>query len=492
MANLPGSCERVDVQSLPRDASRSSSLSPTQKPRTKEEKKYGVSCWQADEEVSNCPLCSCEFGIFTRKHHCRFCGLVICADCLKTKAVHHLTREPECVCDGCLRSWKEREASLDIEEVQRREAQALQQQAREEQAFQEQLRRVTEQSLLEQQQEAARQDAAEQHQLELAMEAARIESEEIAARKTREEKLVAEKLLEVGLVESEQPRDGNCQFHALVEMLDGQSHGALREQLVDWLEANADFQLNAEDDATALVHYLDFDPSWAAFCTRMRQPGQYGDHLTLIAAAECTSSQIVVFTSQAQGVNYHVAPRDTAAVRTINLVHYPLQMHFNLAQQLDQTAQPLATLSATPSASLGASAILQHLCARVLYVLDFPGQPIDEQRTTCSFTPANQQLSVGLQDLQCWVAALAGCAPNQVSLCWEDEERDLIAFDTEKELVAAVESIAARGEKVLHLSCSTEDGAKRGSEIDPQATTLEMLSSGESPSSSTAWVLVDE
>ena len=42
MANLSGSCERVDVQSLPRDASRS----PAQKPRTKEEKKYGVSCWQ--------------------------------------------------------------------------------------------------------------------------------------------------------------------------------------------------------------------------------------------------------------------------------------------------------------------------------------------------------------------------------------------------------------------------------------------------------------
>jgi len=66
-----------------------------------------------------------------------------------------------------------------------------------------------------------------------------------------------------------------------------------------WMQANADFQLNVDDEATALVHYLDFDPSWAAFCTRMRQPTQYGDHLTLIAAAECTLSQIVVFTSQA-------------------------------------------------------------------------------------------------------------------------------------------------------------------------------------------------
>ena len=135
---------------------------------------------------------------------------MICADCLKTKAVHPLTREPECVCDGCLRSWKEqREPSLDIEEVQCQEVQALQQQAREELAFQEQLKIVTEQSLLEQQQEAARQDAAEQHQLELAAEAARIlKVRRLWPGKPAKRSWSLRSCSKVGLVEVEQPRDG--------------------------------------------------------------------------------------------------------------------------------------------------------------------------------------------------------------------------------------------------------------------------------------------
>lgn len=37
--------------------------------------------WQPDIEVSNCPKCFKKFGFFNRKHHCRKCGLIYCANC---------------------------------------------------------------------------------------------------------------------------------------------------------------------------------------------------------------------------------------------------------------------------------------------------------------------------------------------------------------------------------------------------------------------------
>jgi hypothetical protein len=40
--------------------------------------------WQADNEVIQCPCCKKEFGFFTRRHHCRICGLVFCDECTPT------------------------------------------------------------------------------------------------------------------------------------------------------------------------------------------------------------------------------------------------------------------------------------------------------------------------------------------------------------------------------------------------------------------------
>jgi len=37
--------------------------------------------WQADAEVTNCPVCKTLFTFFYRKHHCRKCGRVVCANC---------------------------------------------------------------------------------------------------------------------------------------------------------------------------------------------------------------------------------------------------------------------------------------------------------------------------------------------------------------------------------------------------------------------------
>ena len=42
---------------------------------------YVVPPWQPDAEVSDCPICLRAFTFFFRKHHCRKCGRVVCANC---------------------------------------------------------------------------------------------------------------------------------------------------------------------------------------------------------------------------------------------------------------------------------------------------------------------------------------------------------------------------------------------------------------------------
>jgi len=37
--------------------------------------------WAPDAESTTCKACSNEFGWFTRKHHCRFCGDIFCGSC---------------------------------------------------------------------------------------------------------------------------------------------------------------------------------------------------------------------------------------------------------------------------------------------------------------------------------------------------------------------------------------------------------------------------
>lgn len=57
----------------------------------------GSAQWQNDDEYSNCPLCAAEFGMFTRRHHCRRCGGIACGDCSYMKSHPKKMR----VCDPC-------------------------------------------------------------------------------------------------------------------------------------------------------------------------------------------------------------------------------------------------------------------------------------------------------------------------------------------------------------------------------------------------------
>ena len=43
--------------------------------------KPSPSIWIPSQNVSKCYKCKNEFGMFKRKHHCRVCGRVFCANC---------------------------------------------------------------------------------------------------------------------------------------------------------------------------------------------------------------------------------------------------------------------------------------------------------------------------------------------------------------------------------------------------------------------------
>ncbi|KAJ5177337.1 uncharacterized protein N7500_000036 [Penicillium coprophilum] len=56
--------------------------------------------WQADSEVSECPICGIVFNFWHRKHHCRKCGRVVCASCSPHRITipkQYIVRPPEFV-----------------------------------------------------------------------------------------------------------------------------------------------------------------------------------------------------------------------------------------------------------------------------------------------------------------------------------------------------------------------------------------------------------
>lgn len=68
--------------------------------------------WESDADVKQCRICKVTFGVMTRKHHCRRCGRIICANCSK----HQLPvrdkqgkKELVRVCDDCFRRVTEKE-----------------------------------------------------------------------------------------------------------------------------------------------------------------------------------------------------------------------------------------------------------------------------------------------------------------------------------------------------------------------------------------------
>ena len=61
--------------------------------------------WIPDKGVSMCQLCTVEFSMVRRRHHCRLCGRVICGPCSANSVpIAYLGNKSERVCDNCFRT----------------------------------------------------------------------------------------------------------------------------------------------------------------------------------------------------------------------------------------------------------------------------------------------------------------------------------------------------------------------------------------------------
>eukprot|EP01062_Namystynia_karyoxenos_P065530 TRINITY_DN5918_c0_g2_i1.p1 TRINITY_DN5918_c0_g2~~TRINITY_DN5918_c0_g2_i1.p1 ORF type:complete len:424 (+),score=116.64 TRINITY_DN5918_c0_g2_i1:82-1272(+) len=60
----------------------------------------GGVAWVPDNRVSRCAHCSARFNCLLRKHHCRGCGRVMCANCTPQRRVWGYRFAQRC-CDGC-------------------------------------------------------------------------------------------------------------------------------------------------------------------------------------------------------------------------------------------------------------------------------------------------------------------------------------------------------------------------------------------------------
>lgn len=57
--------------------------------------------WADDSEATACITCNSQFTITNRKHHCRNCGQIFCADCSAKRAPMPNFKNPQRVCDFC-------------------------------------------------------------------------------------------------------------------------------------------------------------------------------------------------------------------------------------------------------------------------------------------------------------------------------------------------------------------------------------------------------
>lgn len=58
-----------------------------------------VETWMDDSESKKCLLCGDEFTIFKRRHHCRYCGLLLCGNCTNNSMM--IGDKIERICDCC-------------------------------------------------------------------------------------------------------------------------------------------------------------------------------------------------------------------------------------------------------------------------------------------------------------------------------------------------------------------------------------------------------
>lgn len=127
-----------------------------------------------------------------------------------------------------------------------------------------------------------------------------------------------ERLSTYGLAELQVEGDGNCQFRALADQLfrNPEYHRHVRKEVVKQLKHFHKF-------------YESYVPmKYKSYLKKMKRSGEWGDHLTLQAAADRFGAKICLLTSFRDTCFIEIVPKDTGPSRELWLSFWS-EVHYN-------------------------------------------------------------------------------------------------------------------------------------------------------------------
>jgi len=127
-----------------------------------------------------------------------------------------------------------------------------------------------------------------------------------------------ERLGTYGLAEYQIEGDGNCQFRALADQIfrNPDYHKHVRKAVVKQLK---EFR----------KHYEGYVPmEYKVYLKKMKRSGEWGDHVTLQAAADRFSAKICLLTSFRDTCLVEIIPRDATPIRELWLSFW-CEVHYN-------------------------------------------------------------------------------------------------------------------------------------------------------------------
>lgn len=135
---------------------------------------------------------------------------------------------------------------------------------------------------------------------------------------TSDHQRLLDRLQHFGLVEFKVEGDGNCQFRALSDQFyrTPEHHKFVRRQVVNQLKSHPDI-------------YEGYVPmAYDDYLKKMSRSGEWGDHVTLQAAADSYGVKIIIFTSYKDSSNIEILPKAPKSNRVIYLSFWA-EVHYN-------------------------------------------------------------------------------------------------------------------------------------------------------------------
>ncbi|ONK58671.1 uncharacterized protein A4U43_C09F15470 [Asparagus officinalis] len=126
-----------------------------------------------------------------------------------------------------------------------------------------------------------------------------------------------------GLFEVKVSGDGNCQFRAISDQLyrSPEHHKHVRKEVVKQLKESRSL-------------YEGYVPmKYKSYCKKMRKSGEWGDHVTLQAAADKFGAKICLLTSFRDTCFVEIVPRNQAPQRELWLSFWS-EVHYNSLYEL--------------------------------------------------------------------------------------------------------------------------------------------------------------